>query len=424
MTILQGGRVFTNRLCKALDVLIDGGHILRVAPRIEQPGVETVDMTGLVLAPGFVDIHVHLREPGFSQKETIVTGTAAAAAGGFTTICAMPNLRPVPDSRARLEAEKALILRSAQVEVLMYGAITKDERGQALSDMEDMAPLCVGYSDDGKGVQSEAMMREAMARVAALGGLLAAHCEEERLLAPGGCVHDGDAARRFGVTGISADSEWKQVQRDLRLVRESGARYHICHISTKETVALLRAAKAEGLRVSGECTPHQLALCEENITQDDGRFKMNPPLRTKEDREAIIDGLLDGTIDCVATDHAPHTAEEKGRGLAGSLFGVVGLETAFAACHTALVKGGRCTLETLLHRMCDAPARIIGREAALREGAPANLVAVDPAAVWQVRPEGFCSMGRSTPFAGMRLTGQVAATWYAGKRIYDRGGRA
>lgn len=405
-------------------MLIDGGRILRVAPRIEQPGAETADMTGLVLAPGFVDIHTHLREPGFSQKETVLTGTAAAAAGGFTTVCAMPNLRPVPDSRARLQAEAALIRQGARITVLMYGAITKDEGGQALSDLEDMSRLCAGYSDDGKGVQREGMMRAAMARTSKLGGLILAHCEDEGLLTPGGCVHDGAAARRFGVPGISGASEWKQAERDLRLVRETGARYHICHISTKETVTLLRAAKAEGLPVSGECTPHQLLLCEADIAEDDGRFKMNPPLRTKEDREAIIEGLLDGTIDCVATDHAPHTAQEKERGLAGSLFGVVGLETAFAACYTALVQSGRCALETLLHRMTEAPARIIGREAALLEGAPADLVAVDPAAVWTVRPEAFESKGRSTPFAGMKLSGQVAATWYAGKRIYDRGGKA
>lgn len=419
--LLQGAQAFTGQCFEALDVLIEGDHIRAVAPKVDAAGAETVDLSGLVLSPGFVDVHVHLREPGFPEKETIETGTAAAAAGGFTTVCAMPNLSPAPDTAERLQAERALIDAGARVEVLPYAAITQGQQGKALADLAAMAPHCIGFSDDGKGVQSEAMMEAAMRRIADLGLLLSAHCEDEALLAPGGCVHDGAVSRRFGVSGIPSESEWRQVKRDLALVRRTRVRYHICHISTKETVALLRAAKAEGLPVSGECTPHQLALTEDDITTDDGRFKMNPPLRAEADREAIIEGLLDGTIDCIATDHAPHTAKEKARGLSGSAFGIVGLETAFAACHTALVVPGRCTLPFLLDRLTAAPARILGRSARLAEGAPANLVALDPAATWRVDPGAFHTKGRATPFAGSTLTGQVAATWYLGKRIYTGG---
>lgn len=420
-TLLRNGKVICGRLCDRADVLIEGGRIAAVSPCIDHPGATVVDLDGMVLSPGFVDVHVHLRQPGFSMKETIRTGTRAAAAGGYATVCAMPNLNPVPDSVAHLAEETALIERDALIEVLPYGAITVDEKGQTLADIEGMAGECVGFSDDGKGVQSDDMMRKAMRRIRAAGKLLAAHCEDESLLVPGGCVHDGPVARRFGVVGISSASEWQQVARDLRLVEETGVRYHICHISTKETVALLREAKAKGLPVSGECTPHQLMLCEDDITENDGRFKMNPPLRTAEDREAIVQGLLDGTIDCIATDHAPHTAEEKARGLAGSAFGIVGLETAFAVCYTALVATGRCTLPFLLAKLTSAPAGVIGRTAAIVPGAPASLTAIDPDARWTVAPQAFHSMGRSTPFAGLALQGQVAMTWHNGILVHRRG---
>lgn len=418
--ILHGGRLYKGGRLAAADVLIEDGKIARVAPQIKAEQAQRVDVSGLVLAPGFIDLHAHLREPGFSYKETIRTGTRAAAAGGFTTVCAMPNLNPVPDNRFALGEELALIERDAAIEVLPYASITRAEEGDALSDIEALVQDCAGFSDDGKGVQSAMIMEAAMRRIQSVEGLLCAHCEDEALLFAGGCVHTGDVAQRFGVEGIPDISEWKQVQRDLALVEKTGVRYHICHISSAETVALLREAKAKGLPVSGECTPHQLLLCEDDIVENDGRFKMNPPLRARADRDAIRAGLLDGTIDCIATDHAPHTLEEKSRGLAGSAFGVVGLETAFAVCYTALVQPGLCTLEALLSKMIEKPARILGREAALAEGAPANLVALDTEAAWRVDPQRFYSMGRSTPFEGLMLRGQVAATWYQGDKAYSR----
>jgi len=420
-TLIQNGLVYANGRCEALDVLIENGRVARMARGIELPGAETVDLHGRVLSPGFVDIHVHLREPGFAGKETIRTGTQAAAAGGFTTICAMPNLNPVPDSLVNLGVELDIIRRDGCVEVLPYGSITVGEKGETLSDIEAMAPHVMGYTDDGKGVQRDELMEAAMVRIAATGRILAAHCEDERLVASGGCVHEGVAARRFGVIGISSESEWKQIERDLALVRRTGAMYHVCHVSAKESVALIRAGKAEGLSVTCECTPHQFLLCDEDITHSDGCFKMNPPLRGAEDRAALVEGLLDGTIDCIATDHAPHRAEEKAGGLQSSVFGVVGLETAFAVCYTALVVPGLCSLPFLLDKLTTGPARILGRDQTLREGSPANLVALDTEATWTVAPENFFSMGRNTPFTGRVLTGQVLCTWYQGEKIFDKG---
>ncbi len=411
------------RLEKA-DILLCGDRIEKIGRDLSAPDAEVFPAEGLVVCPGFVDLHVHLREPGFSRKETIRTGTLAAAAGGFTTVCAMPNLSPVPDSLETLQAQLDIIEKDAQIEVLPYGAVTKGEKGQALADYAALAPCCAGFSDDGKGVQSEEMMRIAMEGIAAQGGLLSAHCEEESLISPGGCVHDGIAARRYQVQGIPSASEYQQIGRDLSLVENTGVRYHICHISAKESVALVRKAKEKGLPVTCECTPHQIMLCDEDIIEDDGRFKMNPPLRTREDREAILLGLKDGTIDCIATDHAPHTREEKSRGLQNSSFGVVGLETAFGVCYTALVKTGILTLEELLHKLTCAPARILGRDQALKEGALADVAILDLNAKWQVRPELFYSMGRSTPFQGRELQGRAAATFYRGRLIFQKGGLA
>lgn len=419
-TLLRGGLTSINGQCKRRDVLLFGGRVARVAERIECPGASVRDLTGNVLSPGFIDLHAHLREPGFSYKETIQTGTTAAAAGGFTTVCAMPNLRPAPDCIAHLEEELALLCRGALVEVLPYGALTRGQGGELPSDIEDMAPYVAGYSDDGRGVQREAVMEEAMARASKTGRLVAAHCEEDSLVAPGGCVHDGPAAKRWGVPGIASESEWRQIERDLRLVRKTGVRYHVCHVSARESVGLIRKAKAEGLPVTCECTPHQLFFCDEDIV-DDGRFKMNPPLRGTMDREAIQEGLLDGTIDCVATDHAPHSAEEKAGGLGKSAFGVVGFETAFAACYTALVQKGLCGLPLLLDALTTRPGRILGRDVSLREGMAADLVALDTAAAWRVEPESFLSKGRASPFAGLCLTGRVLATWRGGRIVFDSG---
>lgn len=389
--LLQNGLVYANGKLSPGDVRIGEGR-----------DIERVDCEGLVISPGFTDLHVHLREPGFSRKETIRTGTLAAAAGGFTTVCAMPNLSPVPDSLENLRAQLDIIERSAHVEVLPYGAITRGEEGKELADFEALAPYCVGFSDDGRGVQSRGLMKEAMLRAKAVDRLIAAHCEDERYEA------------------TDSRSEWKMIERDIELAAETGARYHVCHVSAKESIALLRQAKAQGLPITCECTPHQLLLCADDADRSDGRFKMNPPLRTVADRKAIVRGLLDGTIDCIATDHAPHTAEEKSGGFAMSANGVVGLETALAACYTALVRPGLCTLAFLLEKLTDAPSRILRRACGIRPGHPENLVILNPNTAERVVPERFRSMGRSSPFAGRVLTGSIVATYYRGQRTKYR----
>ncbi len=420
--LIRGGTVYTEGRLQRADVMVGNGMVQIIAETICAPGAEVFCAEGMIVSPGFVDVHVHLREPGLSHKETIATGTRAAAAGGFTTVCAMPNVNPVPDCMEALARQLDIIRRDAVVEVVPYGAITMGEKGQALADIEGLAPFCAGFSDDGKGVQSEEMMLAAMERIKRVGGLLAAHCEDESLVEKGGCVHQGMAARRFNLPGIPSESEWRQIERDLELVEKTGVRYHVCHISAKESVALIRKAKSQGLPVTCECTPHQIMLCDEDIAEDDGRFKMNPPLRSREDRDAIIEGLCDGAIDCIATDHAPHTVEEKGRGLQNSVFGVVGLETAFAVCYTALVKTGRMTLEQLLDKLTAAPARLLKRERALRVGARADITVLDVNEAWRVEPEKFASMGRATPFEGRELTGRVVATFRQGRQIFHKSG--
>ncbi len=418
--LIKGGMAYINGKLKKADILIGGGVIQIIADEILAPGAQVFSAAGRIVSPGFVDVHVHLREPGLSQKETIATGTRAAAAGGFTTVCAMPNVNPVPDCLDALQMQLDIIRRDALVEVIPYGSITQGEKGQELADIVKLAPLCAGFSDDGKGVQSQDMMRAAMKRIAAVNGLLAAHCEDEGLIPSGGCVHDGVCAIRFSLPGIPSKSEWLPIQRDIDLVKETGVRYHVCHVSAKESVELIRKAKKQGLQVTCECTPHQIMLCDEDISEDDGRFKMNPPLRGREDREAIVEGLADGTIDCIATDHAPHALAEKSLGLHRSSFGVVGLETAFAVCYTALVKTGWMTIEKLLDKLTAAPARLLGREQALKVGTRADITVLDVNEVWRVEPEKFLSMGRATPFAGMELTGKVAATFFQGRQIFNK----
>ena len=361
--------------------------------------------------PGFCDVHVHFREPGFSYKETISSGCAAAAGGGYTAVCTMPNLDPVPDSPEHLAVQEALIREQACVRVYPYGAITAGEKGEALSDMEALAPRVVAFSDDGRGVQSEELMRAAMLEAKRLGKLIAAHCEDNRLL-QGGYIHDGAYARTHGHAGICAESEWGQIRRDLELVRQTGCAYHVCHISARQSVALIRAAKAEGLDVSCETGPHYLVL-DENDLQEDGRFKMNPPLRSAADREALIEGLLDGTIDMIATDHAPHSAEEKAKGLQKSAFGIVGLETAFPVLYTKLVRPGILSMDKLLDLLVRNPRN--------RFGIP---LAEDDYSVWDldaaytIDPADFLTKGRATPFAGMRVYGKCLATICGGRLVY------
>ena len=364
-----------------------------------------------VLMPGLCDVHVHLREPGFSRKETIRTGTLAAARGGFTTVGAMPNLDPVPDSPETLEPQLELIRRDARVRVLPYGAITRGEQGRELADLEGLAPLVCAFSDDGHGVQDEGLMREAMQRAKALGKLICAHCEDDVLRA-GGQIRSGALARQLGIPGIPPESESRQLERDLRLAEETGCAYHACHLSAKESIGLMRQAKKAGLNVSCETAPHYLLLCLEDM-RDEGRFKMNPPLGDREDRDAVLEGFLDGTVDMLATDHAPHTQAEKAGGLLGSLMGVVGLEPAFPVLYTALIRTGIMSAETLAERMAFAPRRRFGLEAG------EDFAVFRGGAEFKLDPEAFVSKGRATPFGGMRLHGACVLTVMEGKIVYQ-----
>lgn len=346
------------------------------------------------------------------------SGTSAAAAGGYTAVCAMPNLKPVPDSREHLEAQLAVIRRDAKVRVYPYGAITCGEQGEALADLEAMAPDVAGFSDDGRGVQSESRMRAAMELARKLDKPIVAHCEDESLLAKGWSVHDGDFARRSGLVGNASESEWRQVERDLKLVRETGCQYHVCHVSTKESVALIRAAKAEGLPVTCETGPHYLVLCDEDLL-DEGRFRMNPPIRSAADRDALLEGLLDGTVDCIATDHAPHSAQEKAGGLAKSLNGIVGLECAFPVLYTQLVRTGVVPMETLLNALCVNPRRIFRLSGGdVAPGQIADLTVLDLNRPCVIDSATFRSLGRATPFDGWGVAAAVAATICGGELVY------
>lgn len=381
-----------------------------VCSSLSAPGLSGFDSSEYVVFPGFCDVHVHFREPGFSYKETIATGSRAAARGGYTAVCTMPNLNPVPDSVENLDVQRRLIEETACIHVYPYGAITVGEQGGVLSDLEGMAPGVVGFSDDGRGVQSDSLMRQAMLRAKALGKPIVAHCEVNSLLR-GGYIHDGDYAKAHGHRGICSESEWGQIARDLQLVKETGCAYHVCHVSAKESVALIRKAKAEGLDVTCETGPHYLVMDDSDL-QEDGRFKMNPPLRGKEDREALIHGILDGTIDMIATDHAPHSAEEKSRGLEKSAFGIVGIETAFPILYTCLVKPGILSLNKLLELLCVNPRRRFG----LPLGTDYSIW--DLNAAYAIDPKGFLSKGRATPFAGWQVNGKCIATICDGKLVY------
>ena len=416
--LLTGGSVFRNGGFERADVAVSDGRIVSISPDIPHEGRTIVEVNDCFIVPGFVDVHVHLRQPGFSYKETIASGTEAAAAGGYTAVCAMPNLKPVPDSAGTLAEELSAIERDARVHVYPYGAITRGEKGEQLADLAAMAPYVCGFSDDGRGVQDREMMRAAMEQAKQLGRPITAHCEDESLLTKW-CVHDGEFARRNGLPGNDPASEWRQVARDIALVRETGCPYHVCHISTAESAALIRAARDEGLPVTCETGPHYLTLTDEEL-EDDGRFKMNPPIRTARDRDALIAGLLDGTIDCIATDHAPHSAEEKSKGLLGSLNGVVGLETAFPVVYTKLVKTGKLPLEVVLDRLCVRPRKIFGLPGGvLAEGVPADLTVLNLDYSYTIDPARFRSMGKASPFAGWTVEGAVAMTVCGGEVVYE-----
>ncbi len=415
--VLKGGRVFSGGKSFEADVVVCGDRIAEVTPEAAiLPGDKVVDCRGRWVTAGLVDLHVHLREPGFSSKETIATGTAAAAHGGFTTVCAMPNLEPAPDSLENLRRETEIIERDAVVKVLPYATITRRRAGREIVDFATLRPYVAAFSDDGSGVQDDGMMLAAMRAAAANDCIIAAHCEVNSLL-HGGYIHDGAYAAAHGHKGISSESEWRQIERDIKLAEQTGCRYHVCHISTKESVALIRDAKRSGVRITCETGPHYLTMCDADL-REEGRFKMNPPIRSAADRNALIEGVQDGTIDVIATDHAPHTAEEKSRGLAGSAMGVVGLETSFAVIYTKLVMAGIISPERMIELMAEAPRRIFVLGGGLAAGEKADIAVFDLDNEFTVDPATFLSKGRSTPFEGWRLHGQTILTLVDGRTAY------
>ena len=396
---------------KVITASMDNAVADAIRASISTPDFSLFDDSRYTVFPGFCDVHVHFREPGFSYKETMVTGSRASARGGYTAVCTMPNLKPVPDSVEHLNQQLKLIEDGACIHVYPYGAITVGEQGEELADLEGMAPNVIGFSDDGRGVQSDDMMRAAMLRAKALGKMIVAHCEVNNLLR-GGYIHDGEYAKEHGHRGICSESEWAQIARDLELVKETGCKYHVCHISTKESVDIIRRAKAEGVDVTCETGPHYLTM-DDSFLKEDGRFKMNPPLRSAEDREALIQGILDGTIDCIATDHAPHSVEENAKGLEKSAFGVVGIETAFPICYTYLVKSGIITLEKLIDLLVTNPRSRFG----LPNGS--DFTVWDLEAMDVVDPTDFLSLGKATPFEGWQIQGKCIATVCDGQIVYQ-----
>ena len=420
--LLKGAQVYRDNQFHLTDVLLHDGIIISISPDLPTDAADSVFfLDGCYLAPSFCDLHVHLREPGYSYKETILDGTKAAAAGGFTTVCAMPNLNPVPDCMAHLEQQLEMIRQDACIEVLPYAAITQGRKGGgAPVDFAALAPQVCAFSDDGTGVQQGTDMYTAMLLAKENNAIITAHCEDESLIPAGGCVHDGLLTEKYTLVGIPAESEWSQIARDLDLVRQTGARYHVCHLSARESVALIRSAKAEGLPVTCEVTPHNLTLTDADLLNE-GRFKMNPPIRSAEHQQALLDGFLDGTIDVMATDHAPHSNEEKSKGLAGSVMGVVGLETAFSVLYTHLVQTGLMSLEALIERLSAVPRRIFGlAPVSIAVGQPLSAVALDLHTQYAVDPDRFLTKGRATPFEGAALSGQVRSTWHRGNLVYNR----
>ncbi|WP_290751517.1 MULTISPECIES: dihydroorotase [unclassified Exiguobacterium] len=414
-TRIENARWYEAGQVRTGDIRIEAGKITDLAA-IPQVGETVIDASGLFVAPGFVDIHVHLREPGGEHKETIATGTAAAAAGGFTTICPMPNTRPVPDDRQTLDALFQKIEETASVRVLPYAAISKNQLGQELVAFDQLTDA-VAFTDDGVGVQTAAVMRTAMQQAARLGKTIVAHCEDDSLKA--GCVHEGNYSRREGLQGIPSLAESIHIARDVLIAEETGCHYHVCHVSTKESVRVIRDAKRAGIRVTAEVTPHHLVLIDEDISNQDPNFKMNPPLRSEADRQALLEGLADGTIDCIATDHAPHAAEEKALGIERAPFGITGFETAFPLLYTKLVAEGKMTLETLIRNLTDKAAAIFELPyGKLEVGAEADLVLLDLETERTVSPERFRSKGKNTPFAGERLKGFPVMTFVKGEIVF------
>ena len=415
--VIRGCEIYLGGAFVPAELEVRGGVVTALGGGIVPgEGASVYNFKNCIVVPGLADVHVHLREPGFSYKETVASGTRAAARSGYAALCAMPNLSPVPEDAATLAQELEIIRRDAVIDVLPYGAITRGQRGEQLADMSAMAPYVCGFSDDGRGVQPRELMRAAMLEAKRLGRPIAAHCEDNSLLR-GGYIHDGEYAKAHGHRGICSESEWGPIARDIELLRETGCAYHVCHISTAESAALIRSAKREGLDITCETAPHYLLLSDSDL-QEDGRFKMNPPLRSERDRLALIEALRDGTIDILATDHAPHSAEEKSRGLAGSAFGITGLETAFPLLWTGLVEPGIITRERLVELMSTAPARRFGIESGIELGGPATFAVFETETTYRIDPERFASKGRATPFAGREVRGRCVLNVVRGREVW------
>ena len=415
--LLKGGIVVSEGVSRKADVLVADGKIAVIGEMLTADAeTEVFDAEGCVVTYGLADVHVHLREPGYSAKETITTGTRASARGGVTTVCSMPNLQPAPDAPETIAVEQQMIDEQAVIEVLPFATISSHRAGRELADIEALRPLSVGYSDDGNGIQTEPLMREAMKRIAAVDGIIAAHCEDDSLL-HAGYIHDGEYARTHNHKGICSESEWGPIKRDVKLAEEENCRYHVCHISTKESVEIIREAKQKCAHISCETAPHYLVLCDADL-KEEGRFKMNPPLRAAEDKAALIEGIKDGTIEVIATDHAPHTAEEKSRGLKGSMMGIVGIETSFAICYTHLVRKGVITIEKLIQLMSENPRRIFRLGGAMQVGERADIAVFDVTKPYIIDTAEFLSMGKATPFEGEEVYGRCMLTLFGGEKVW------
>ncbi len=420
MILLKNGTLISNNEAQIVDILINDHKIEKIAANIEAPNAKVIELDKKLIAPGFVDVHVHLREPGYTHKETIESGSKAAARGGFTTIAAMPNTIPAPDCEENIELIQSIIKKDAKVRVIPYATITKNQRGQELVDFKALKKYgIIGFSDDGHGVQTTQTMFEAMQQAAALDMPIVAHCEEDSLLY-GGYIHDGEYAKAHGHRGISTVSESVQIARDIMLAKAAGVHYHVCHISTKDSVELIRFAKAQGINVTCEVAPHHLILSDSDIVDDNTNFKMNPPLRGREDVKACIEGLLDGTIDCIATDHAPHTEEEKARGLEIAPFGIVGLETAFPLMYTNFVKTNQMSIGELIACMSTKPAAVFNLPyGKIEVGEVADLVVIDLEKEMTIDKNTFESMGMNTPFHGVKASGWPVMTMVEGRIVYE-----
>ena len=417
MLLIKNGTVVAEGESRKADILVADGKIAAIGESLAtDEQTEVFDAEGCVVTYGLADVHVHLREPGYSVKETITTGTRAAARGGVTTVCSMPNLQPAPDAPETIAIQQKMIDDQAVIEVLPYATISKGRERRELADIEALRPLSVGYSDDGNGIQTEELMRKAMQRIAAVDGIIAAHCEDDSLL-HAGYIHDGGYAHAHNHKGICSESEWGPIKRDVKLAEEEMCRYHVCHISTKESVEIIREAKQHCDHISCETAPHHLVLCDADL-KEEGRFKMNPPLRAAEDRAALIEGIKDGTIEVIATDHAPHTAEEKSRGLKGSAMGIVGIETSFAICYTHLVREGVITLEKLIALMSENPRRIFRLGGAMRVGERADIAVYDITKPYTIDTNEFLSMGKATPFEGEKVYGRCMLTLFGGEKVW------